>query len=201
MKLLPAVLTGCLLALAALAIAQDVKIDYDKAYNFAPVKTYSIRIGTAWGNDLSQRRVLEEFDQAIAAKGWKKANDAAADIHVVLHGATDTKHNVNTFYSGGMGGYGYRYGGMGGMGTASTTVTEYTVGTLVVDMFDAKTKNLVFRGVAEDEILGQAGEEREKARESLRKAVQELPASGSEVTSLGTESAALSPAARGSSRL
>jgi len=170
MKLLPAVLTGCLLALPALAIAQDVKIDYDKAYNFAPVKTYSIRIGTAWGNDLSQRRVLEEFDQAIAAKGWKKANEATADIHVVLHGATDTKRNVNTFYSGGMGGYGYRYGGMGGMGTASTTVSEYTVGTLVVDMFDAKTKNLVFRGVAEDEI----SDKPEKNAKKLEKASEKL---------------------------
>ena len=170
MKLLPAVLTGCLLALPALAIAQDVKIDYDKAYNFAPVKTYSMRIGTAWGNDLSQRRVLEEFDQAIAAKGWKKANEATADIHVVLHGATDTKRNVNTFYSGGMGGYGYRYGGMGGMGTASTTVSEYTVGTLVVDMFDAKTKNLVFRGVAEDEI----SDKPEKNAKKLEKASEKL---------------------------
>ena len=34
----------------------------------------------------------------------------------------------------------------------TTVVSEYTVGTLVVDMFDAKTKNLVFRGTAEDEI-------------------------------------------------
>ena len=170
MKLLPAVLTGCLLTLPALAIAQDVKIDYDKAYNFAPVKTYSIRIGTAWGNDLSQRRVLEEFDQAIAAKGWKKVDDAAADIHVVLHGATSTKHNVNTFYSGGMGGYGYRYGGMGGMGTASTTVSEYTVGTLVVDMFDPKTKNLVFRGAAEDEV----SDNPEKNAKRLEKASDKL---------------------------
>ncbi len=43
MKLLPAVLTGCLLALPALAIAQDVKIDFDKAFNFAPVKTYTMQ--------------------------------------------------------------------------------------------------------------------------------------------------------------
>ena len=171
MKLLPAVLTGCLLALPALAIAQDVKIDYDKAYNFAPVKTYTIRIGTPWGNDLSQRRVLEEFDGAIAAKGWKKVNEGQpADIHVVLHGATQTKHNVNTFYSGDMGGYGYRYGGMGSMGTSSTTVSEYTVGTLVVDMFDAKTKNLVFRGIAEDELSDKA----EKNAKKLDKASEKL---------------------------
>ena len=170
MKLLPAVLTGCLLALPALAIAQDVKIDFDKAFNFAPVQTYTIKIGTAWGNDLSQRRVLEEFDQAIAAKGWKRGNEGQADIDVVLHGATSTKRNVNTFYSGGMGGYGYRYGGMGGMGTASTTVSEYTIGTLVVDMFDAKTKNLVFRGTAEDEL----SDNPEKNAKRLEKASDKL---------------------------
>ena len=180
MKLLPAVLTGCLLTLPALAIAQDVKIDYDKAYNFAPVKTYSMRIGTAWGNDLSQRRVLEEFDQAIAAKGWKKANEATADIHVVLHGATDTKRNVNTFYSGGMGGYGYRYGGMGGMGTASTTVSEYTVGTLVVDMFDAKTKNLVFRGIAQDEISDKPEKNAKKLEKASQKMFKDFPPAAKE---------------------
>ena len=175
MKLLPAVLTGCLLALPALVVAQDVKIDFDKAFNFAPVQTYTIKIGTAWGNDLSQRRVLEEFDQAIAAKGWKKVDDAAADIHVVLHGATSTKRNVNTFYSGGMGGYGYRYGGMGGMGTASTTVSEYTVGTLVVDMFDGKTKNLVFRGTAEDEISDKPENNAKKLEKASDKLFKNFP--------------------------
>ena len=171
MKRLRAVLTACLLVLPALAIAQDVKIDYDKAYNFAPVKTYSIRIGTPWGNDLSQRRVLAELDQAIAGKGWKKVDEGGeADIAVIVHGATETKRSANTFYSGGMGGYGYRYGGMGGTATASTTVTEYTVGTLVVDMFDAKTKNLVFRGTAADEISDKA----EKNTKKLDKAVEKL---------------------------
>jgi hypothetical protein len=169
MRLLPAVLTGCLLALPALAIAQDVKIDYDKAFNFAPVKTYAMRIGTPWGNDLSQRRVVDEMDQAISAKGWTKVPEGQADIHVVLHGATQTKRNVNTFYSG-MGGYGYRYGGMGGMATASTTVSEYSVGSLVVDMFDAKTKNLVFRGTAEDEI----SDNPEKNAKRLEKAADKL---------------------------
>ena len=152
MKTLFAALALSLLALPSPAAAQDVKIDFDKAFNFAPVKTYSMTLGTKWGNDLSERRVLTEFDEAIAAKGWKKVPEGQADIQVILHGATQTKHNANTFYSGMGGGYGgYRYGGMG-MGTATTTVSEYRVGTLVVDMFDSKTKNLVFRGTAEDEL-------------------------------------------------
>ena len=149
MKALRAVLTGSLLMLSAVAAAQDVKIDFDKAFDFSTVKTYSIKIGTTWGNNLSERRVLGEIDEAIAGKGWKKVDDGQANIFVILHGATQTKRSASTFYSG-MGGY--RYGGMGGMGTAQTVVDEYRVGTLVVDMFEPKTKNLVFRGTAEDEL-------------------------------------------------
>ena len=76
MKVLRAVLTGLLLALPALAAAQDVKIDFDKAFDFSTVKTYSIKLGTTWGNDLSQRRVMTEIDEDIAAKGWKKVDEA-----------------------------------------------------------------------------------------------------------------------------
>jgi Domain of unknown function (DUF4136) len=168
MKIFRAVLTASILMLPTLALAQDVKVDYDKAFAFGGVKTYSIQIGTTWGNDLSQRRVLTEFDSEIASKGWKKVNDDSADVQVILHGATSTKRNASTFYSG-MGGYGYRGFG-GGMATAQTVVNEYTVGTLVVDMFDSKTKNLVFRGTAEDEI----SDNPEKNAKRLEKASTKL---------------------------
>jgi len=172
-----AAVAASLLMAPAIAGAQDVKIDFDKAFNFAPVKTYSIKLGTAWGNDLSQRRVLAEIDEAIAAKGWKKADEATADVRVVLHGATDTKRDVNTFYSG-MGGYGgYGYRGFGGMGTgsATTTVNEYKVGTLVVDIFDPKTKTLVFRGIAEDELSDKADKNVKKLEKAATKLFKDFP--------------------------
>jgi len=176
MKVFQALLVSSLLALPAVAAAQDVKIDYDKSYNFAPVKTYSIKIATAWGNDLSQRRVLAEFEEAITAKGWKKVPDAEANILVLLHGATDTKKSASTFYTGGgYGGYGYRgYGGMG-MGTSQTVVSEYQVGTLVVDMFDAKSKNLVFRGTASDEISDKADKNAKKLEKAATKMFKDFP--------------------------
>ncbi len=161
--------------LPAMAVAQDVKTDFDKAFDFSTVKTYSIKIGTTWGNDLSQRRVLTEFDEAIAAKGWKKAPEAQANIQVVLHGATQTKHSASTFYSG-MGGYGYRYGGMG-MGSAQTVVSEYVVGTLVVDMFDATSKNLVFRGIAEDELSDKPEKNAKKLEKASEKMFKNFPPS------------------------
>ena len=171
MKILPAALTGLLLVLPALAGAQDVKIDYDKAFNFSTVKTYSIKIVTTWNNDLSQRRVLTEFDEAIAAKGWKKVTEDQANIEVILHGATQTKRTANTFYTG-MGGY--RYGGMGAA-SASTVVNEYRVGALVVDMFDAKTKNLVFRGTAEDEISDNPEKNAKRLEKASTKMFKDFP--------------------------
>ena len=176
MKVLRAVLTGLLLSLPTVAAAQDVKIDFDKSFDFSPVKTYSIKLGTAWGNDLSQRRVMTEFDEAIAAKGWKKVDEAQADLHVVVHGATNTKRNATTFYSGGMGGYGYRYGGMGmGMGTSSTVVNEYQVGTVVVDMFEPKSKSLVFRGIAEGEISDNADRNAKRLDKASTKMFKDFP--------------------------
>jgi hypothetical protein len=174
-KLVRAIFACSLLMLPAMAVAQDVKTDFDKAFDFSTVKTYSIKIGTTWGNDLSQRRVLTEFDEAIAAKGWKKAPEAQANIQVVLHGATQTKHSASTFYSG-MGGYGYRYGGMG-MGSAQTVVSEYVVGTLVVDMFDATSKNLVFRGIAEDELSDKPEKNAKKLEKASEKMFKNFPPS------------------------
>ena len=174
MNVLRAMLVSSMVLVPALAAAQDVKVDFDKAFDFSTVKTYSIRIGTAWGNDLSERRVLTEIDTEIAAKGWKKvADDAQANILVVLHGATQTKHSASTFYTG-MGGYGYRGFG-GGMGTAQTVVSEYTVGMLVVDMFEAKSKNLVFRGTAESEISDNANKNASRLEKASTKMFKNFP--------------------------
>jgi hypothetical protein len=171
MKVLHAVIVSSLVALPAIVLAQDVKTDFDKAFNFSTVKTYSIKIGTKWGNDLGERRVLAEFSEAITGKGWKQVDEGQADIQVILHGATQTKQTASTFYSG-MGGYGYR--GWGG-GTATTVVDSYKVGMLVVDMFDAKTKNLVFRGTAEDELSDNAEKNAKKLEKAATKMFKNFP--------------------------
>ena len=90
---------------------------------------------------------------------------------MILHGATQTKRTANTFYTG-MGGY--RYGGMGSA-SASTVVNEYRVGALVVDMFDAKTKNLVFRGTAEDEISDNPEKNAKRLEKASAKMFKDFP--------------------------
>ncbi len=151
--------TVAALALAGTALAGDVTVDYDKAANFGAIKTFALKLETPWGNPIGEKKLTEEMTQALVQKGWTVAPEAEADAQVLLHGATKTKHSLNTFYSGG-GGYGWRGWG-GGMGTATTSASEYTEGTLVMDIYDAKTKQLMWRGVAQGE-LKDTPEKREK---------------------------------------
>lgn len=164
------------LALASTAaFAQDVKTDYDHAANFAAIKTFQAKIATGWGNQISEKRVLDEFTQALTEKGWKSV-DANPDAVVLLHGATEKQKSLNTFYSGGYGGYGYRgWGGMGGMGTATTTTSEFLVGTLVVDIYDAKTKSLMFRGTATDELSDKPEKNQKKLQKASDKMFKDFP--------------------------
>jgi hypothetical protein len=167
-------LAAALSLLGATAFAQDVKVDFDKDANFAALKTFTVKIGTSWNNPISEKRVSGEIEQALTEKGWAKAEDDKADAIVVIHGATEKQKSLNTFYSGGYGGYGWRGMG-GGMGTATTTTSEYTVGTLVVDIFDAKSKQLVFRGTAQDEISDKAEKNAKKLAKVSDKMFKDFP--------------------------
>jgi hypothetical protein len=159
----------------ALSAAQDVQRDWDKAYDFTKMKTFAMKLGTGWGNQLSENRVATDLKEALVEKGWKEAPEATADAIVVYHGATDMKHTANTFYTGGGGWGGYGYGGWGGMGSTTTTVSEYKVGTLVVDIFDAKTKNLTFRGTATAELSKDPKKNEKKSDKAAEKMFKEWP--------------------------
>jgi len=61
------------------------------------------------------------------------------------------------------------------MGTAQTTVNEYMVGTLVVDMFDVKSKNLVFWGTAQDELSANPEKNATKVEKASVKMIKNFP--------------------------
>jgi len=170
-KYLFAFVAATLIAPLSPAQAQDVSQDFDHAFDFSTLKTFAVKIGQDWGNPLSESRVSNEITEALSAKGWKLAPEASADAIVVLNGATDTKHNVTTFYDGyGWGGWGYS-----GFGTSSTMVSEYRVGTLVTDIFSAKTKKLVFRGTATDELSDKPEKNVKKAQKAAEKMFRDFP--------------------------
>jgi hypothetical protein len=169
------VLTSIMFA-GILLTAQDVKKDYDHSFDFSQLHTFAVKIGTSWGNPLSENRVKTTVANELVKHGWvQAADDGSADALVVIHGATQNKQSLNTFYSGGGWG-GYGWGGWGGMpSTATTTVSDYRVGTMVVDIFDAKNKKLVFRGTGEDELSDKPEKNEKKVAKATEKMFKDFP--------------------------
>jgi len=169
---------GILLSVIAsglLLMAQDVQTDYDHSFNFSQVHTFSVKIGTSWGNQLSEQRAIDAVTKQLTAKGWAPADPATADTQVVIHGASQTKKSLDTFYSGGGAWGGYGWGGFGAPGNSTTTVNEYQVGTMVVDIFSAKDKKLIFRGAAQDELSEKPEKNAKKIEKGAEKMFKNFP--------------------------
>ncbi len=144
------------LLVAGPAFAQKVYIDYDKDYDFSSIETFkwAKTEGTSMAQDsLMHSRILNGIEHYLTIGGVREV-DSDPDIHVTYHTSTKENLSFNTTtygygYPGGWhGGYYGRYGYGGGFNTASTTVSTYQTGTLLVDAWDSHTDKLVWRGTA-----------------------------------------------------
>ena len=167
MKSLALVIAG-ILFMPVLAFAQKTSYDYDKTANFGAFKTYGLKDGTKVGDPLIDGRIAAAIESELTAKGLTK-NDAAPDVNVVYHIAFDKQKDISSWSTGG-GPYGYRWGG--GWGTTEVRVSEILVGTLVIDMADAKKSELVWRGIGVKEVDTQA--KPEKRDKNITGAVQKI---------------------------
>jgi hypothetical protein len=100
----------------------------------------------------------------------RRRDSAAVVVAIVAVEMTRNQQTLNTFYEGFGGGWGWRRFGGGGFGDATTTTENYKVGTLVVDLFDANTKNLIWRGSASDTLSDKS----EKNIKNLDRSVQKM---------------------------
>jgi hypothetical protein len=144
-------------ALGALVGCSTVEVssDYDRTVDFSTYKTFDFAPAPEINNPLVYERIREAVSAELVAKGFT-LEAGSPTLIVALHGRLSSETKMDTTaYGYGMGGWGYRgyyRGGYGGMGTASTTVREVPVGTLIVDIVDAKEKKLVWQGMASDSL-------------------------------------------------
>ena len=156
---------GAALLFATTSFAQQVKTDYDRSTDFSRYKTYSWeKVQTQ--DPLWVDRIKEAVNTALKAKGWTPVA-SGGEVSIVAIELTENQQSLNTFYDG-FGG-GWRWGG--GFGNeATTTVDDYQVGTLVVDLFDSKSKALVWRGSSSDTLSDKS----DKNIKNLDKGVQKM---------------------------
>jgi hypothetical protein len=147
------VLLAPILLLAACATRPTVHTDYNPAVAFSGYHTYFWRQQPQLNNPLVQQRLIAAIDEQLRAKGWTQVPEAQADIALVGNVATRQEQSLDTFYGGpDWGGWGWRGGWGFGAGYRSARTHTFTVGTLVLDMFDTRTKQAVWRGTAEGTV-------------------------------------------------
>ena len=150
----------CFIVVAAWA---GVTSDYDHHADFSHYKTYSWgKIQTA--NGLWDDRVKDAVAGQLAAKGWTEV-PSGGEVVVAARDAIRNQQELNTFYDG----FGGRRWG-GGMGMSTTTVDNYRVGTLLVEMFDGQSKSLIWRASATNTLSSNS----DKNIKSLDKNVQKM---------------------------
>ena len=160
---------GVAMAMALIACiathGQDVRTNYMPGTNFTKYHSYKwVAIeGGAHPNQIVDAQIKQSVDSQLASKGLTKTDSERADLFVGYQIAVDQEKQWNGY---GMGG-GLRWGGM-----ATATSSTINVGTLVLDMYDPATKQLVWTGNATKTIDPKSSQE--KNQKSLDKAMQKL---------------------------
>jgi hypothetical protein len=164
-------LMGVILLTGAVS-AHQVKTDYDRNANFAQYKTYSWeQVKTKDALDVD--RIKAAVNAALATKGWTQV-ESGGDVSIVAVEITRDQQTLNTFYDGFGGGWGWRRFG-GGFGEATTTTETYNVGTVVVDLFDTKTKQLIWRGASSDTLSNNSDKNIKNLDKGVEKMFKKFP--------------------------
>jgi hypothetical protein len=157
-------------AFACIAFAARISSDYDRTVDFAQYMKYSWMKVQA-GNSLWEDRIVHAVDAQLAAKGWTKV-DSGGDAYITAFGSTKDQRTLDTFYNAFGGGWRWR---RFGDGSATTTEEITTVGTLVVDVFDSRTKKLVWRGSSSATLSSKPPRNAKKLQDDLRNMFKEFP--------------------------
>ena len=145
------------LLLSACAYGPTVRTDFDPSVNFQTYHTYSwIEPAVPQGmNPLMFARVQGSINQALSARGYTQA--APGDFAISFTVGERDRVRVYDYgpgWGGGWGGWGWGcchgwgWGGWGGWGYSDIDVDQYLERSVVIDIYDNRTKRPIWHGVA-----------------------------------------------------
>ncbi|MGA9574780.1 MAG: DUF4136 domain-containing protein [Lysobacterales bacterium] len=173
-------LAAILMLLAGCASGPAIETDYDHTVDFSQYKTYAFFNPMGIENPNYSSIYGSIFRDAISkemeSRGYRLSDNPDLLINVSgrLQDKTKVTTSSNPYMAGGY--YGYRrgaYGAWGGYGYGTTTnISNYTEGTVNVDIVDRAAKRMVWEGVA----IGRVHENRtnEEKRENIFAGIQEM---------------------------
>jgi len=127
----------------AAAVAQRVNYDYDKTTNFARVRSYALKSTTGADDPLVDRRITNAIARGLAMRGMR-VDENAPDVYVVPHLTKEIRPQVTAYNNG------WGWGWYGGITTFEVQDLQYD--TLTIDLVDARTGQLLWRGTGVKQV-------------------------------------------------
>ena len=158
--------------------AQKVNTDFDRHAPFSGYHTFSFyRVKTT--NPLDTKPVENEIRRDLTYHGWSEL-PSGGDIAITAVGAQHDSKEYQTFYDGlgpafGWGGWGGWWGMGWGGGDTTTTVQPIEVGTLMVDLYDNRTHNLVWRGISKETVSDNMNKDTGQLQKAIDKMFYKFP--------------------------
>ena len=155
------------LLLAGQMYGQKVDIEADESADFSKYKTFRLGEGQlkskspSLNSDLTRRKIDTEIRKKLIEKGLSEAT-GQADLNVQFRLGSARRNEVDAFPVG-------RYG----RGTRRV-VTQYTEGTLIIDLRDTSRRELVWRAVVVEE-KGDPAKIADRLDEMVKKAIEKYP--------------------------
>lgn len=127
------------------AAAQRAHVDFDHAGDFSHYQTYRWAGPPNLGpfNQLMQERVVGFVEEALAARRLKRV-DTGGDLLVSCRMDVRQEEVFTTFSNG----FGFGWDAGWGSSISTTTAQPWLLGTLTIDLVDARRQQLVFQGVS-----------------------------------------------------
>jgi hypothetical protein len=133
-----------------------VTSDYDKHANLSQCKTFVVDTLNA-SQSLSQLNI-NRINNAVTSEMTKKGFSQSSTPDLLVHVSAILKDKASLSSTTNYYGYGGFYrpyawgGGLGATGYTTYNVENYKDGSLIIDIADAKTKNLLWEGIGNKEI-------------------------------------------------
>jgi hypothetical protein len=158
------ILVGLVLLATRALSAQAVRYNFMPGTDFAKYHTYrwAPTEGGSHPNQIADTQIRSSVETQLAAKGLVKTDSDSADLLISYRVSVDKEKQWNAYSTGGA-----RFGALG-----SATSSTLSTGSLVLDMYDRTSKQLVWTGTA-TKLLSPSSNH-EKNEKKLDKAMAKL---------------------------
>jgi hypothetical protein len=154
-------------ASSVVAVGQQVSVNYNHSQSFSQYHTY------AWGsnnanqiqNSILAQVAQQDIDTAMQGKGFTKVEESQKpDLILTANGGMKQQTSYSAWGMRGIG------GGMGGI-----TPQQNVEGTLIVDLYNASTQSLVWRGIAQDTLSNNGNKNQQMVGNAVTKMFKQWP--------------------------